>query len=31
MNFGDTPKGEPAPYREKIDFIAEWAASQRRR
>ena len=31
MNFGDAPKAEPAPYREKIDFIAEWAASQRAR
>ncbi|HXK05278.1 MAG TPA: carboxylesterase family protein [Verrucomicrobiae bacterium] len=31
MNFGDTPKTEPAPYREKLDFIAEWTASQRSR
>jgi len=27
INFGETPKAEPGPYREKLDFIAEWTAS----
>ena len=31
MNLGDTPNAQPAPYRANIDFIAEWAASQRAR
>jgi para-nitrobenzyl esterase len=30
MNFGDSPKAQPAPHREALDFIAEWTASQRR-
>jgi para-nitrobenzyl esterase len=29
MNFGDTPKTQAAPYREALDFIAEWTTSQR--
>ena len=29
MNFGDTPKAQPAPYKAALDFIAEWTASQR--
>jgi para-nitrobenzyl esterase len=31
MNFGDTPRAETAPFREAIDFIAEWTAAQRSR
>jgi hypothetical protein len=31
MNFGDAPKAVPAPYREKLEFITQWAASQRKR
>jgi para-nitrobenzyl esterase len=31
MNFADTPKAETAPYREALDFIASWTASQRGR
>ena len=31
MNFGDAPKAVPAPYREKLEFLTQWAASQRKR
>lgn len=31
MNFGDKPEAGPAPYRERLDFIARWATSQRAR
>jgi para-nitrobenzyl esterase len=30
MNFGDTPKAQPAPVKEALDFIAAWTASQRK-
>ena len=30
MNFGDTPKAQPAPYKDQILFISEWNASQRK-
>jgi para-nitrobenzyl esterase len=30
MNFGDTPKAQPAPIKEALDFIAGWTASQRK-
>lgn len=30
MNFGDSPKAQPAPFKAALDFIAEWNASQRR-
>jgi len=29
MNFGDTPKAQPAPHKAQIDFIDEWNAVQR--
>jgi para-nitrobenzyl esterase len=29
MNFGDTPKAQPAPLKESLDFIAEWTARRR--
>jgi para-nitrobenzyl esterase len=31
MNFADTPKAQPAPYKAQIDFIDEWLAVQRSR
>jgi para-nitrobenzyl esterase len=31
LNFKENPAAETAPYREKLDFIANWTASQRNR
>jgi para-nitrobenzyl esterase len=30
MNFSDSPKAQPTPFREALDFIAEWTAARRR-
>jgi para-nitrobenzyl esterase len=30
MNFSDSPKAQPAPVKEALDFIAGWTASQRK-